>query len=154
MLARKASGRVDGFVVEGPTAGGHNAPPRGAASLNDRGEPVYGERDAVDLEKLRELGLPFWLAGGTGSPGALRSARAAGAAGIQVGTLFAYTEESGSRPSSSGRSCEHVSRGEVDVFTDPLASPTGYPFKVVRWAADPALAEPERTRLCDIGRAA
>ena len=151
MLARKASGRVDGFVVEGPTAGGHNAPPRGAASLNDRGEPVYGERDAVDLEKLRELGLPFWLAGGTGSPGALRSARAAGAAGIQVGTLFAYTEESGLSAELKRSVLEHVSQGEVDVFTDPLASPTGYPFKVVRWAADPALAEPERTRLCDIG---
>ena len=31
-LARKSSGRVDGFVVEGPTAGGHNAPPRGSPS--------------------------------------------------------------------------------------------------------------------------
>ena len=29
-LARKASGRACGFVVEGPTAGGHNAPARGA----------------------------------------------------------------------------------------------------------------------------
>ena len=28
-LARKANGRVDGFIVEGPNAGGHNAPPRG-----------------------------------------------------------------------------------------------------------------------------
>src|SRR5437763_12636992 len=29
VLVRKASGRVDGVVIEGPTAGGHNAPPRG-----------------------------------------------------------------------------------------------------------------------------
>lgn len=28
-LVRKANGRVDGFVIEGPIAGGHNAPPRG-----------------------------------------------------------------------------------------------------------------------------
>ena len=28
-LARKSNGRVDGFIVEGDTAGGHNAPPRG-----------------------------------------------------------------------------------------------------------------------------
>ena len=151
MLARKASGRVDGFVVEGPTAGGHNAPPRGAAPLNERGEPTYGDRDVVDLEKLRELGLPFWLAGGTGSPGALRAARAAGAAGIQVGTLFAYTDESGLAPELKQSVLEHVGRGEVDVFTDPRASPTGYPFKVVRWPADPAAAEPARTRICDIG---
>ena len=31
-LARKANGRVDGFIVEGPTAGGHNAPARGVRS--------------------------------------------------------------------------------------------------------------------------
>ena len=151
MLARKASGRVDGFVIEGPTAGGHNAPPRGAAGLNERGEPVYGERDVVDLEKMRELGLPFWLAGGTGSPQALHAARAAGAAGIQVGTLFAYADESGLAAELKRSVLEHVARGEVDVFTDPQASPTGYPFKVVRWPADPAASEPERTRICDIG---
>ena len=73
-LARKATGRVDGFVVEGPTAGGHNAPPRGEPRFTDDGEPVYGERDRVELDKVRELGLPFWLAGGTGSPAALRAA--------------------------------------------------------------------------------
>src|SRR5690606_23943914 len=42
MLVRKSNGRVDGFVVEGPTAGGHNAPPRGRLEVDGRGEPVYG----------------------------------------------------------------------------------------------------------------
>ncbi len=84
MLARKATGRVDGFVIEGPTAGGHNAPPRGEPRLNERGEPMYGERDKVDLAKVRDLGLPFWVAGGAGHPERLIAARAAGAAGIQV----------------------------------------------------------------------
>ncbi len=151
MLARKASGRVDGFVVEGPTAGGHNAPPRGAAPLNERGEPVYGERDVVDLPRLQELGVPFWLAGGTGSPGALRAARAAGAAGIQVGTLFAYTDESGLAEPLKRSVLEHAARGEIGIFTDPRASPTGYPFKVVRWPADPTAGAEPRTRVCDIG---
>ena len=68
MLARKANGRVDGFIVEGPTAGGHNAPPRGAMQLNDRGEPIYGRRDVVDLKTMRGLELPFWLAGSYGTP--------------------------------------------------------------------------------------
>ncbi len=36
MLARKATGRVDGFIVEGPTAGGHNAPPRAAEPRSAR----------------------------------------------------------------------------------------------------------------------
>ena len=151
MLARKASGRVDGFVIEGPTAGGHNAPPRGPQQLTEQGEPIYGERDVVDLAKMRELGLPFWLAGGTGSPAALAAARAAGAAGIQVGTLFAYTDESGLTPEYKRSVLEHAARGEVTVFTDPRASPTGYPFKVVRWPEDPVADAEERTRVCDIG---
>jgi NAD(P)H-dependent flavin oxidoreductase YrpB (nitropropane dioxygenase family) len=151
MLARKASGRIDGFVIEGPRAGGHNAPPRGAPQLNDRGEPVYGARDEVDLAKIRELGLPFWLAGGTGSPEALRAAHQAGAAGIQVGTLFAYTEESGLTPEYKAAVLGHAARSEVDVFTDPQASPTGYPFKVVHWPGDPSPAVERRERVCDLG---
>jgi NAD(P)H-dependent flavin oxidoreductase YrpB (nitropropane dioxygenase family) len=149
-LARKANGSVQGFVVEGPTAGGHNAPPRGEMKLNDRGEPVYGERDVVDLEKLKELGLPFWLAGGTGSPSRLADALASGAAGIQVGTLFAFSNESGFADDLKKDVLDHASRGEVDVITDPRASPTGYPFKVVTWAGDMS-AHYERERKCDLG---
>ncbi|HET9452822.1 MAG TPA: nitronate monooxygenase [Gemmatimonadaceae bacterium] len=146
-LARKSTGRVDGFVVEGPTAGGHNAPPRGALQLTSAGEPVYGERDEVDLAKMRELGLPFWLAGGMGSPDALKRALDAGAAGIQVGTLFALCEESGIEPGIRSRLVSRAIAGSARVFTDPHASPTGYPFKTV------ALDEPAvpRKRVCDLG---
>jgi NAD(P)H-dependent flavin oxidoreductase YrpB (nitropropane dioxygenase family) len=148
-LARKSNGRVDGFVVEGPTAGGHNAPPRGELRLNDRGEPLYGDRDVVDLAKLRELSLPFWLAGGTGSPEGLQAALAAGAAGIQVGTLFAYCDESGLEPNVKRRVLEAAAAGEVSVRTDPRASPTGYPFKIVELPGDHERTE--RSRICDIG---
>jgi len=151
VLARKASGRVDGFIVEGPTAGGHNAPPRGEPRFNQLGEPLYGERDLVNLAKLGELGLPFWLAGGTGQPGRLREAHLAGAAGIQVGTLFAFCDESGLGDDLKHSVLEHAARGQLEVFTDPQASPTGYPFKVVHWAADPGAARPPRERVCDLG---
>jgi NAD(P)H-dependent flavin oxidoreductase YrpB (nitropropane dioxygenase family) len=150
MLARKASGRVDGFIVEGPTAGGHNAPPRGEPTFNPRGEPLYGERDVVDFAKLGELGLPFWIAGGSGSPAGLREALAQGAVGIQVGTLFAYCDESGLAEPYKRSVLEHLVRGEVDVFTDPNASPTGFPFKVVTWAGD-ATDLDARERVCDLG---
>jgi nitronate monooxygenase len=150
MLARKSSGRVDGFVIEGPLAGGHNAPPRGKPMFNPRGEPVYGERDDVDLLKILELGLPFWLAGGAGRPERLREARAAGAAGIQVGTLFAYCDESGLTKELKRSVLAGALKGEVQVFTDPVASPTGYPFKVVQWSDDPA-ALIARERVCDLG---
>ncbi len=149
-LARKANGRVDGFVVEGPTAGGHNAPPRGEMRLDDRGQPVYGERDAVDLEKLRALGLPFWLAGGTGSPDALRAALDAGASGVQVGTLFAYCDESGIADDLKAQVLAAVADGRVEVRTDPRASPTGYPFKVVE-VAGLATQDETRRRNCDLG---
>jgi NAD(P)H-dependent flavin oxidoreductase YrpB (nitropropane dioxygenase family) len=150
MLARKASGRIDGFVIEGPTAGGHNAPPRGEPRFNELGEPLYGERDVVDLTKLAELGVPFWLAGGAGRKGRLGEAMAAGASGVQVGTLFAYCDESGLAENLKRSVLAHAARGEVTVTTDPRASPTGYPFKVVHWPDDPA-ADGDRERLCDLG---
>jgi len=118
--------------------------------LNGRGEPIYGERDVVDLDKLRALGLPFWLAGGAGSPERLADALAAGAAGVQVGTLFAFCKESGFAENLKRDVLDHAARGEVDVLTDPRASPTGYPFKVVRWAADES-ADVIRERKCDLG---
>ena len=149
-LARKSNGQVDGFVVEGPTAGGHNAPPRGDMRFNDRGEPLYGERDAVDLGKMRELGLPFWLAGGVASPEGLRDAVARGAAGIQVGTLFALCEESGIDPAIRAEMLAAASAGAVSVFTDAKASPTGYPFKLVMRDGH-LLGDTGRERICDLG---
>lgn len=149
-LAKKATGRVDGFVVEGPTAGGHNAPPRGELRLTDDGEPIYGERDVVNLEKMRELGLPFWLAGGAGAAHALREAREVGAAGIQVGTLFAFCKESGLETSQRVAAIRAAAAGEATIHTDPRASPTGYPFKVVTVEGMPK-QDDERQRICDLG---
>jgi nitronate monooxygenase len=152
-MLKKANGRVDGFVIEGPTAGGHNAPPRGKLQLDDAGDVLYGERDQVDLEKIRQLGLPFWLAGGYGAPEKLREAIAAGAAGVQVGTAFAYCEESGLRSDYKVAILQKVAAGKVRVATDPFASPTSFPFKVVRLQG--TLSEQgvylARPRVCDLG---
>ena len=152
-LAKKATGYVDGFIVEGPTAGGHNAPPRGPLQLNDSGEPVYGPRDEVDLAKIAALGRPFWLAGSYGTPERLREALALGAAGIQVGTAFAFCRESGLTDQVKRRVLRRVARGEAAVFTDPLASPTGFPFKVVRLpgTVSEAAEYAARERICDLG---
>jgi nitronate monooxygenase len=152
-LLKKANGRVDGFIVEGPTAGGHNAPPRGKLELNERGEPIYGARDVVDLPRIRELGLPFWLAGGFGSPEMLEHALQHGATGIQVGTAFAYCTESGLRPDYKQAVLEMVQRGEGKVHTSAVASPSGFPFKVVQ--LEGTLSEKSlmqsRPRICDLG---
>jgi nitronate monooxygenase len=153
MLAKKAEGHVDGFVIEGPTAGGHNAPPRGSSSLNELGEPVYGARDVVDVQVFRELGRPFWLAGSFGSADQLQFALQEGAVGIQVGTAFAFCEESGIDDLIKRQMIEMAKRGELSVFTDPVASPTGFPFKVLQMPdtiSDSACYEARR-RVCDLG---
>lgn len=152
-MLRRASGKVDGLIIESPTAGGHNAPPRGKLQLTASGEPLYGHRDAVDLSELRALGVPFWMAGGYGRPEKLREAQAAGAAGVQVGTAFAFARESGLRDDLKAELLSKANAGNARVFTDPLASPTGFPFKVAD--LDGSLSEEgvyeARKRVCDLG---
>jgi nitronate monooxygenase len=153
VLTRRSNGAISGFVIEGPTAGGHNAPPRGAAEFTADGEPVYGARDVVDLEGMRKLGYPFWLAGGYGSPERLREALSQGAAGVQVGTAFALCTESGLTPEIRRALVRKALKGEAHVRTDPVASPAGFPFKVA--ALEGTLSDSEiyrrRRRVCDLG---
>ena len=152
-MLRRANGRVDGLILETQIAGGHNAPPRGKLQLSSHGEPIYGERDQVKIEDLRALGVPFWLAGGYGNPQGLKHALELGAAGIQVGTAFEFAEESGLHPDLKRNLLSKARQGRAEVFTDPLASPTGFPFKVARLAgtsSEPDLYT-ERTRVCNLG---
>jgi nitronate monooxygenase len=152
-MLRRASGRVDGLIIETPTAGGHNAPPRGKMQLNAAGEPVYGERDRVDIAGLRTLGIPFWMAGGYGNAQKVREALEQGATGVQVGTAFEFSEESALRPDLKSELLAQAIAGTGKVFTDPVASPTGYPFKVAQLQgsySDPAVTA-ARGRLCDLG---
>jgi len=152
-LVKKSTGHVDGFIVEGPTAGGHNAPPRIKDAVSPSGEPVYGPKDMVDLEKIKAYGLPFWLAGSYGTPERLQEALAAGAQGVQVGTAFAFCEESGFTREIKDAVLGQILNGGVSVFTDAKASPTGFPFKVAsvpHSLSDKEVYE-ERERLCDLG---
>jgi nitronate monooxygenase len=153
MLVHKANGHVDGFVVEGATAGGHNAPPRGPMQLNQRGEPIYGVRDIADLEKIRALERPFWLAGSFAEPSKLVEALQLGAAGVQVGTAFAFCEESGIEPELKRQVIDKCLAGTAVVFTDPVVSPTGFPFKVIQVEGTVSQLDvyTGRDRLCDLG---
>ena len=125
----------------------------GKLQLNAAGEPVYGERDRVNLEELRALGVPFWLAGGYGNAEKLREALEQGAAGIQVGTAFAFSQESGMRPDLKKKLMAQAKTGSGVVFTDPLASPTGFPFKValLEGTSSELPIYQERKRVCDLG---
>ena len=128
--------------------------PVGGNELSDKGEPIWGEKDIVDLEKIKNLGLPFWLAGSYGSPEKVLEALELGAAGVQVGTPFAFCEESGLRSDMKEWVIRKLLNGEeVNTFTDPKASPTGFPFKVIE--IDGTLSDKQeylnRPRICDLG---
>ncbi|GAA4399181.1 nitronate monooxygenase [Fodinibacter luteus] len=151
-LHRDPEIRPDGFIVERPPAGGHSAPPRGRMQLDERGAPVYGARDEADLGKMAAIGLPFWMAGAYGTPDQVASAVRAGAVGVQVGTLFALSSDSGLTRAGRTTILDGLRSGELAVRNDPRASPTGFPFKVV--SAEGTVSDDEvyaaRPRLCDL----
>lgn len=152
-LIKKSDGGIDGFVVEHHSAGGHNAPPRGVLKTSETGEPIYGQKDECNLEDIRKLGLPFWLAGSYASPEKLSSAWSYGAKGIQVGTAFAFCKESGIRPDIKQNVIEKALQHDARVVTCAKASASGYPFKIVE--LEHSLSEDavykNRPRQCDLG---
>ncbi len=128
-LASNPQTRPDAFVVEGPAAGGHNAPPS-KRGRDDNGDYIYGPEDDADLAAVATLGIPFWVAGGYGSPPDRGSA--APVLRRQVGTLFALSSDSGMDPVIRRRVLEQVWERKLDVVTSVGASPSTYPFKVAR----------------------
>lgn len=139
-LVRKASGHVDGLIVEHYSAGGHNAPPRR--------DGAYSERDICSIEKIAALSLPFWLAGSCASPERLKEAKSLGAKGVQVGSAFACTEESGVTRSFKNEILAQYFSGKFEVITDFRASPTDYPFKRVEVEANSGR---DACKACDLG---
>ena len=72
---------------------------------------------------------------------------------MQVGTAFAFCEEAGLKNSYKHALLEKVRSGTARVFTDPVASPTSFPFKVAQ--LEESLSEDAvysaRPRICDLG---
>ncbi|MET9361388.1 nitronate monooxygenase [Streptomyces sp. NPDC006632] len=152
-LVRDPATRPDGFVIETHRAGGHSAPPRGKLVLDAAGDPVYGPRDHPDLAKVAALGIPFWLAGGAAHPARLAAARALGAEGVQLGSVFALCEESGLRDDLRTELRTRARAGTLRVRNDPRASPTAFPFKVAELPgtlSDEAVRAARRP-VCDLG---
>ena len=152
-LNRDAEIRPDGFVVEGPVAGGHSAPPRGKMTLDEQGQPIYSDKDMADLAKMVDIGLPFWLAGAYSTPEKVVEALEAGAEGVQCGTIFAFASSSGLTDELRGRLMSELRAGTLTVKNDALASPTGFPFKVAALSdtMSEATVYQARERICDLG---
>lgn len=100
---------VDAIVAEGFEAGGHN-----------------GREETTTMTLIpqvrRATTLPFIAAGGIGSGEAILAAMALGAEGVQIGTLFALTEESSASEAYKQR-CTQLEEGDT-MLTLKLISPT------------------------------
>ncbi len=152
-LFRNPATRPDGFIIESHTAGGHSARPRGKMNLDESGQPIYGQRDEVDLAQLLELKLPFWLAGAKANHQSLQEAISQGAAGIQVGSAFALSQESEILPQIKEDIIESYLSDAMAIHADPEASPTGFPIKIARLKntlSDIGIYK-RRDRICDVG---
>lgn len=152
-MERKATGFVNGYVIENYKAGGHNAPPRKDRTLEDNGMSSYGIKDDPNLEKIKALGKPFWLAGEFANPEQFKAALAAGATGVQVGTPFAFCSDSGMRDDVRAQVVKESIEGTLTVETSFRASPTGYPFKLVHLEGEKFSVDnlKKRSRVCDMG---
>ncbi|MBQ6229426.1 MAG: nitronate monooxygenase [Prevotella sp.] len=100
---------VDAIVAEGFEAGGHN-----------------GREETTTLTLIPQVrqatSLPLIAAGGIGSGQAMLAAMALGAEGVQIGTLFALTEESSASEAFKTR-CTQLEEGDT-MLTLKLISPT------------------------------
>ena len=152
-LNRDEEVRPDGFVVEGPSAGGHNAPPRGNTPVGQDGQSQFSPKDDADIAKVKATGLPFWLAGGYSTPAKLQEAIAAGAAGVQVGSIFALSFESGITQALRSQIFEKIASKTLNIVTDPYGSPTSFPFKYAE--LEETISDSDefssRVKLCDLG---
>ena len=100
---------VDAIVAEGFEAGGHN-----------------GREETTTLTLIpqvrRATTLPLIAAGGIGSGEAMLATMVLGAEGVQIGTLFALTEESSASDAFKQR-CTQLEEGDT-MLTLKLLSPT------------------------------
>jgi NAD(P)H-dependent flavin oxidoreductase YrpB (nitropropane dioxygenase family) len=153
-LAGSDATRPFGFVFEGPSAGGHNAPPADYQRILGV-PPKWGAKDELDLPRLADLREPFWLAGAYGNAEGLRRALDVGAAGVQFGTILAFSNESGMSPALRLRALERIWHKDLEVVTEALMSPTGFPFKVVQLpgslSEESVRSGRERVACCDLG---
>jgi NAD(P)H-dependent flavin oxidoreductase YrpB (nitropropane dioxygenase family) len=151
ILAKKMARGCDILVLENHTAGGHNAPPR---EKTEGGEiSVWGNRDLIETEMLKDLKIPIFMAGGYGNPEGLKWALDNGFAGIQAGSVFAFCQESGWTDEVKKMAIEEIKSSNAKIISSAIASPTGYPFKILKakGTMSDAACFSERDKSCRVG---
>ena len=123
--ARRVKRAPDYIIVEGPLAGGHLG--FGADDWHEYDLHSI-VRDVLAYSTSEGLGIPVIPAGGVFTGGDAVTLLELGAAGVQVATRFAITEESG-LPDDVKQ--EYFRADEQDVVVN-MASPTGYAMRMLR----------------------
>lgn len=127
----KAGRRPDAVILEGPMAGGHLGW-KTAAEITDPANRLEALLPDV-LESARALGgIPVIVAGGIYTHEDILRALAIGASGVQIGTRFLATVESGADPAYK-RAVVECTADDIVVATDP-GSPCGLPFRTLSTA--------------------
>ncbi len=140
-------GRIpDAVVLEGPLAGGHLG-----FKAEDVTKPEFQLENIFGAlkEVARDNGdFPVIVAGGIYNREDIIRWGNAGADGVQLGTRFAATHESGASEAFK-RAIVECREEDIEVATDP-GSPSGLPFRVIKTcpAYQQALARSRRPR-CD-----
>ena len=116
---------VDAIVAEGFEAGGHN-----------------GREESTTLTLIPQVrkatSLPLIAAGGIASGAAMVAVQALGAEGVQIGTLFALTEESSASEAFKQR-CTSIEEGGTMLALKAIS-----PTRLVKNALYDRIAEAER----------
>lgn len=145
------SGRLpDAFVVEGPLAGGHIGWKDVESALDPKNNLVNLIKEVQVVCEKWNLSIPVIAAGGIYSHKDIKSYLALGCAGVQMGTRFLATFESGANENYKNLlvSCNDE---DIELAHEP-GSPCGMPFRVLK--ASPFYQEAlafERTPKCDKG---
>ncbi len=120
--------RPDAVVLEGPLAGGHLGFKAGDIELEaNRLENLF---PPVKDVALKHGGFPVIVAGGIYSHSDIERFLEMGAEGVQMGTRFLATEESGASHEYK-QAVVNSKKEDIVIATDP-GSPCGMPFRVIR----------------------
>jgi nitronate monooxygenase len=147
----KRTGRMpDAFVVEGPLAGGHIAWRTVEDALAPQNELEILLKEVFEVVKKWELNIPVIAAGGVYTYEDIQRYVAMGCGGVQMGTRFLATQESGAN-STYKQALVDCKEEDIELASKP-GSPCGMLFRVLKQS--PFYVEAlkrERAPKCDKG---
>lgn len=125
------SGRMpDAFVVEGPLAGGHIGWKDVESAMDPKNALENLIKEVIEVCAKWNLAIPVIAAGGVYSHEDIKGYLAMGCAGVQMGTRFLATYESGANENYK-KMLVSCTDEDIELAHKP-GSPCGMPFRVLK----------------------